>query len=281
MTYSAVDQSRALGAPVVLLRFNYGPGGSLRYLYTNYSDVIRFESQDYQPIPLDVDAPKAMALSGRYEYTIKLPLDSEVAQLFRFYPPPDPVTVVVFYGHVSDEDNEFIAIYTGEVKSAQPGSGLEAEITCEWAGSKLRRPGNFRRWQYTCNKVLYSTDEQGCKADPVAATRTSQVQQKQEYAIRLETGWNDGLDLENFIGGSVSWVSSLGTEYRTVIDIIGDDTLILSNVLRGLNVGDSVSVRLGCSRTYEACRFVHNNIANFGGQPWIPTENPINRDIFT
>lgn len=281
MTYSAVDQSRTRGTPVVLVRFSYGPGGAQSLLYTNHSDVIRFNSQDYQPVPLDVDAPRAMALSGQYEYTIKMPLDSEIAQLFRFYPPPDPVTVVVFYGHLTDVDAQYIAVYTGEVKSAQPGSGLEAELTCEWAGSKLRRPGNFRRWQYTCNKVLYSTDEQGCKADPVVATRTSIVQQKQEYAVRLEDGWNGSLDLENFIGGTVFWTSSLGTEYRTVIDIVGDDTLILSNVLRGLNVGDELSIRLGCSRSYESCRFVHNNINNFGGQPWIPTENPINRDIFT
>lgn len=278
MTYSLIDRTRTKGSPVVLLLFRYGTGGSQVLSYTNSESTLDHDGIAYRPIPLDLDSIKSKGVAGKTEFSIKVPNDSEISQLFRYFPPPDPVTVTVFHGHRSDPDAQFIVVWTGRVLSAQPGAGLETTLTCEWAGIKLRRPGLFYNWQYTCPHDLYGPR---CKADKPAATFVTAAVSVNTYAVEVQDGWNGVRDPERFVNGSASWATEQGTEYRSIIDISDDNTLILANVARGLVPGASITLTLGCDRSFQVCTDVHNNINNFGGCPWIPTENPIGRDIFS
>lgn len=278
MTYNLIDQSRTKGAPVILLLFKYGVGGSLTLGYTNSESPITYNSVNYIPVPLDTDAIKSKGVSGKTEFSIRVPNNSEISELFRFFPPPDPVTVTVFYGHRTDPDAQFIAVWTGKVLSAQPGTGLETNLTCEWAAVSLRRPGLYFNWQYTCPHDLYGSK---CRANKAAATTVASVSAISSYAVTLPIGWNGAVDPIKYINGSASWSSSLGTEYRSIIDVIDDNVLILANVPRGLSPGSSITMTLGCDRTLVDCTDLHNNPNNFGGSSWIPTENPLNRDIYT
>ncbi len=89
----------------------------------------------------------------------------------------------------------------------------------------------------------------------------------------------------------IEWVNPAGdTEQRTILQIAEDmKTLTVSGFLRGFEVGDSIDVILGCNQQFEMnedgiglapdtdCHFLHNNINNFGGCPFIPKKNPVGR----
>jgi hypothetical protein len=102
--------------------------------------------------------------------------------------------------------------------------------------------------------------------------------------VTLGAGWSGGRDPSKYAGGMVEWRTVDGTlEIRTIIRIEnGGLTLLLGGPTRGLLIGADVDVILGCNHKAGIsaqpdgdCLPLHNNIQNFGGQPWIPFKNPI------
>jgi hypothetical protein len=98
--------------------------------------------------------------------------------------------------------------------------------------------------------------------------------------MTLPAGWNGALAARDFTGGLVSWTGPHGVENVSVISVSGDK-LTLSASTRGMTTATDVAVSLGCNRTLAHCEMLHNNVQNFGGQPYIPLENPLKTNPFT
>lgn len=73
----------------------------------------------------------------------------------------------------------------------------------------------------------------------------------------------------------IEWAASGRTERRTILDVQTDNTLLLSGPVRNLSVGATVTISLGCNHKMDDWASLHNNIVNFGGQPYIPLKNPV------
>jgi hypothetical protein len=63
------------------------------------------------------------------------------------------------------------------------------------------------------------------------------------------------------------------------------DVLTLAGLPTNLAVTDPVDIVLGCNRKPFAssggdCQALHNNLPNFGGQPWIPLKGIVNTNPF-
>ena len=82
------------------------------------------------------------------------------------------------------------------------------------------------------------------------------------------------MDRDRYKGGYIQWTDSYGnTQTRTIIKRSGD-RLIVGNT-RGLPDATSINVFAGCRHTLQDCSDLHSNVVNFGGQPYIPLENPV------
>jgi hypothetical protein len=214
--------------------------------------------------------------------TIRTAVDSPVAELFRLFAPSYPVTLVIYAGHIGDSDAEFIAIWTGRIQSAKrSASGARnVELSAVPDSASMRRSGLRRHYQLTCPHALYDQDPFSCRANKAAATRAGVVATAVSYlGVTLAPGWQGSFDPAKFVSGMVEWTGPNGPEKRTILRVAGN-VLSLNMPTTGLTPGMTVDVVLGCNRQISDCQNLHNNVRNFGGMPFIPTDNPIKTNPF-
>lgn len=239
------------------------------YAYTDSVRPFTFQGVTYQPVPINCGTINASGKLDKSTFEVRLPRTAGIADLFRAYPPSQPVTLIVRQGHINDEDGEFLVAWAGRVLSSKR-DGNEVVFACEPTSSSLRRPGLRRSYQFGCPHALYGP---GCYA--VKQPQTGQVTAINGLEVTLASGWNGSFAAAKFAQGLMEWDTPDGTkEVRRVLRIDGNKVTI-SGVLRGLEVSDSVTMLLGCAQTTSDCLNLHNNIHNFGGCPTIPVQNPL------
>lgn len=239
------------------------------YAYTDSVRPFTFQGVTYQPVPINCGTINASGKLDKSTFEVRLPRTAGIADLFRAYPPSQPVTLIVRQGHINDEDGEFLVAWAGRVLSSKR-DGNEVVFACEPTSSSLRRPGLRRSYQFGCPHALYGP---GCYA--VKQPQTGEVTAISGLEVTLAPGWNGSFEAAKFAQGLMEWDTPDGTkEIRRILRIDGNKVTI-SGMLRGLEVSDSVTMLLGCAQTTSDCLNLHNNIHNFGGCPTIPVQNPL------
>lgn len=272
MSLSTFENSRARGRPVNLFLIRYGVEAGSYYAYTDSTEQIVHGGITYVSVAIQRGAIVVKGTMDKADFEVRLDMSLPVAELFRVYPPANVVTLIVKQGHIGDPDNQFLTVWAGRVVSSKR-EPPEVILNCESVRTMMRRLGLRRHYQYSCAHVLYGPR---CRADKAAATSSRTVASVSGNRITLPAGWNGAFGTSQFVGGMIEWVNAAGeTEVRSIIRI-ATNTLTLSGMPVGLAAGDTVSVIRGCARTMAACN-LHNNILNFGGCPFIPTENPVRR----
>ena len=94
--------------------------------------------------------------------------------------------------------------------------------------------------------------------------------------IDFEDTWFNALPVDKFVGGFVQWLDNETKimQTRTILSMPSDTRVVLNGDVFGLAAGGQVSAYLGCNHQLNDCENVHHNVINFGGQPWIPKDNP-------
>lgn len=285
MSYGDFTASQAGGSPVQLYLFRYGTEDSEYYAYTDAT----LEEPDgsipmthpllgpieFQPVPIDRDAVNTNGTLDKSALRIRTDIGTEVAEIFRVYPPASVVTLVIWEGHLEDPDEEFVVVWAGRIVAAQR-EGSECIMTGEPISTSLRRPGLRRHYQYGCPHQLYGPQ---CRADKPSKTVPAIVDSIVGATVTLDAGWEGVFAPEKFLGGMLEWETDAGsTDRRTILRVSGD-TLSLSGIPSDLAASDAVDVVVGCNHQAFAptgdCEAIHDNLPNFGGQPWIPSKNPI------
>jgi len=271
-----MEQEAFWGEPVELYLFE--TGDSTYYAYTDGERAITFDGKVYNPLTIERGRISSSASLDKTQMKVIVPLSSEIAELFRGYPPGFKVTLKVYSGHVNDADQQFNAVWVGRVlqgsREATSGGVENTVLSCEPASTTMRQSGLRRNWQLSCPHVLYGTL---CGASEAAATTDHTVVDLGSNWIELAAAWEGANARNKYRAGKVSWAGEFGTEQRMILNLPDATTIQLAGPTSGLSIGDTVSVALGCNRLRGDCTDLHNNILNFGGQPWIPTENPINK----
>ena len=279
--FQTQEASRTLGEPVDLYLFTYGPGASDYYGYTDAETAITLgtglSARTYTPTAISRDAIKSSGTLDKSALTVSTAGGNVIAELFRVYPPVQVVTLVIYQGHIGDPDSEFLVIWSGRVLSCKRLHS-EAELTCEPIATSMKRSGLRRHYQYGCPHALYQGDASGgCRALKAPATRATTVSAISGARITLPTGWNGAFDKTKFRGGLAEWSGAGGAaEKRTILQVnVATNEITLSGGVRNLAVAGALNVILGCNHQMDDCQVLHNVINDFGGQPWIPTKNPI------
>ncbi len=274
MSFAEYELSDTGGSPFNLYLIRYGSAPNSYIAYTDLDEEVVFNSITYLPIPISRQAINASGSLDKTDLEITTPSNSELANLFRAYPPSNVVNLTIYQGHFLDPDQQFLVSWTGRVLSCALNVN-EARFVCEPAYTSLRRPGLRRNYQYGCPLVLYG---ELCKASKVNATYNATVASAAGSLISLNPGWSP-IPNEKFLGGILEWTNLEGDlEIRSILRNPVLDTFLVSGTLFDLIPGYSVRLILGCQRTMDDCLNLHNNIHNFGGHPFIPGKNPIGGD---
>lgn len=285
MSLTMYEKGYEIGQPVRLFEFTYGTGSGDRYLYNSSDRDIEFDGDTYTAFPISMQELKRGIRPTSNPVEIRVPSNSPMSLLFDGTPPRRVILVRVFQGHLPNEgesddlstDERFSLLYSGNVIERQKKDET-ASLTCESFGLGLKRPGLTRFYSRECPFVLYGPR---CQADKPSASFTATVSEVSGRQITVDDdNWHNGNDLANFIGGLVEWSGPQGTETRTIMGATAT-TIRVDSPVSGLSEDDPLTVVFGCARTMTACRDVHDNIVNFGGTPFVPRENPTNKNNHT
>jgi hypothetical protein len=276
MTFVAHEESREAGNPVQLFKFIYGTEVGQHYAYTDHTEELIVDGITYSPVPIQRSGIESNGTLDKSAIRINADIGTELAEIFRVYPPAYVVTLVIAQGHVGDVDEEFVVIWAGRVIAANRNKS-ELVLSAEPVSTSLRRPGLRRHYQYGCPHQLYGPK---CQANKAAATVSSTVDSIAGATVTLDAGWEGAFSPAKFLGGMLEWTTDEGSIDRRTILRVSGDTLSLSGIPQGLAATDAVDVVLGCNHKAYAedggdCQPLHDNIVNYGGFRWIPTKNPI------
>lgn len=274
MNYDLIETSDALGEPLDLYRFSYGGGAANIFCYTDADFEIIHAGDVYQPAPIERGSIVTAETLDKASLDVTLPHDTEVAELFLTQPPAATVALTVFRCHW-DADAGAITppqtIWIGRVLGCSREDYL-ASLSCEPASTSLHRIGLRRHYQYMCPHVLYGPH---CRAQAGNHQFLSSPVAVDQRSITVSGEWGD-----QFLGGMLAW-QPVGqpTERRTILQRFynaGNMTtrFVLAGGVRKLRTGDEIELFRGCKHTLGDCRDVFNNAPNFGGTPFIPTQNP-------
>jgi hypothetical protein len=292
MTYDARTSSIDAGNPVQLFRFTYGSLSAEVLAYTTHTDEITVDHGapvgeiTYLPVPVQRDNIVSSGSLDNSAVKVSLDIGTEIAELFRIYPPSSVMSLVIYEGHLDDPDEEFLVIWSGRVVAVSR-RGSELQLSAEPIATQMRRSGLRRHYQLGCPLILYGKDLGlgTCEASKAAGTVQGIIAGISGTMITLEPGWEYGLDPAKFIRGSVEWQpAGRSTEYRTILRVSGDN-VSLSGIPSGLEIGDPIDLVLGCNHRAFAvdggdCEALHNALPSYGGHPFIPIVGVINKNPF-
>lgn len=278
MSFDDQSASTEEALPISLYHFVYGPGANDYYAYTDHIAPYTYNSVVYAPISIgrsniEVDGNNLLA-----DFFVDILPEADIVEYMANRTPTQQIRLTIRQGHIDDPDAEFIVVWSGFAVGVER-KGVFARIGGKVLSGFLERPIIKRRYQRGCPWVLYGP---GCRAVRRLRATASPIRVGVN-AIVLPDSWN-GTDVtkEKFLGGYLSWIGSGsgGSHVRTILDINHDadaneDTLILQGSTDGLGTSTQISFFAGCNHQPDDCRSLHDNILNYGGQWYIPLENPV------
>lgn len=272
MAYTLIEGTRNKRKPLTLYLFEYASGAQGFYAYNDSTQPIDYQGRRYEPVPINRSSIVARQSLDRSLLSVECASNNPVAELFRVYPPSQAVVLTIRQGHREDTDADYLVCWKGRVTSAA-FEDAKVTLSCEPVNTSMKRTGLRRNYQYSCPHVLYGND---CRASESAATTLAFVQVISGSTMQLAPTWSDVGIMSQYLGGMVRWTDDNNNDQiRALLRIAGERTFLLGGVAPTMRASMQVKLIKGCARNMEICRTVHNNIKNFGGQPWIPTKNPV------
>ncbi|WP_191126170.1 phage BR0599 family protein [Mesorhizobium sp. B2-1-2] len=209
-------------------------------------------------------------------------IGSDIDTVFLAYPPSQVVNLTIFEGHIGDAVTEanFPATWMGRIVSGGYDDSNQLELSCLPVSTKIKQPGLRRNYQIGCPHVLFGPQ---CRADKAAATVLRTV----TSVTGTKIDFNSALvNPDRYVGGLLQWTNSDNgrKELRTIASVRFDGgQLTIRGLARGLAAGTQLSIARGCNRQMSGCNqhiesgVGGSNIHNYGGQPFIPLENPLSQ----
>jgi len=273
MSFEQRETSRYHGSPANLFLFRYGENALARFGCTDAEQSQVYDGVNY--VPRSISLPEITQSSQLDQQTLEITMadTNEIAALFRGFPPSYNVALTVYRGHLSEETPDWRVLWTGRVLSAKfdPDDNT-AQLSCEPLSSAFRRPGLRRSWMVMCPHVLYGAQ---CKASREANSFSVVPSALGAGYIDLPASWVSPEETKaKFVGGLVEWQGPNGVVLRTILSVTST-RLVLNGDTSGLIAGQSVKLSIGCNHQVDDCKDIHNNILNYGGQPFMPGDQPV------
>ena len=262
MTYADREMSTDAASPVELYEFRRG---SSAWRYTSGPRDLVYNSFSYSAVLLKRGSIEQTSEIGRSGLRITLARDVDVVGHFIAAPPSEVTLLTVYRQHRTD--SETAVVWMGRVLNVEWRES-EVELNCEPVYTSLQRTGLRRLYQRNCPHVLYSGS---CQASPIVHRVQGAVGALSGSAISIAAA--AAFPAGHFAGGFATWSANGITEKR-MITAHTSDSITLSTVPPGLNVGALVVLYPGCDHTLNTCAGKFSNSVNFGGFPFIPTKNP-------
>jgi len=270
MTYVAKDESEQDAIPVLL--FLFVQGASEWDLTSAPVEITGRVSKTWTPAVVVSDEFTHSGEMPKDTLRLQLPLAHSLSQVFLLDPPDVETTLTVYRTHF--DDAEAVVYWKGSV--------IDTSITCdvmtfecESIFRRLRRIGAAPSWSKTCRHVLFGT---GCRLQAADFDETVTVTDVAGNGAILTV--TEAVGHDDMVGGTFE--APDGTIRMVIAHDATAGTVTLMRRTRSLVAdlagspgGFSATYYPGCDKSFETCRDVYGNDANFGGWPCMPDLNPM------
>ena len=260
MTYAATEVSAQGGSPYFL--YTFAKGLTITRFTSHDQDVI-YSGNTYTASPIKHQGVNTTGTLERASLDILFPKSDTFAQTYFSPDYSDIISITILRFHHAVDD--FQVMWKGRVISYEAMYD-EIKITCESIQTTMRRAGLRGKFQRTCRHALYSPQ---CGVDLDTSRVSATVDAISGFSVTLSFATSDEQADGYFRGG----ILIKGTDYGYLTSDVGN-IVTLQYAVPGLEVGDVIDVVPGCDLSQGTCNTKFNNILNFGGWPYIPTDNP-------
>lgn len=280
MTYLASEQGVRTGKPVELYKF---VGTYNTYYYTSGPRKVTFDDgtldedgnpngpQVYLPVPLQrSEVVSGSADDDGTDLTIELPVTVEIVQEYGFQITPPDLDLYVFRFH---SIGQFVPYWIGPVTAIKVQDNIASIQSSSLLAASMA--ANFPNvfFQGPCNLILYDIRCKIVEANWSGdATVTDISADGLTVTLDAIPSGATGTSLD---GQLVGGVIEVGTKESRMIISQTDNEIVINYPFSRLAVGDEIAVVAGCDHAYNGdCLTKFNNQINFGGFPFIGTNNP-------
>jgi len=273
MTYASIEKSQQGGLPVEFYEFWIG---TTFYRYTSSSRDETFLGETYTSIVISRTGPETSRESRKADLTITVPVGTEAISQFKVYYPDETMNVRIRRAHRDSNGDPdaaaYITFWIGRIKLVEFGQEY-AKITCDPLEAAIDNMILRYKYQRQCNHDLYGTF---CGVDRTAyATTVSVVSMAGSTYVVTGTEFADKQSAAWPNGGADWWVAgeAIVGGARRMITATTPTTLTLTSPISGIGPGTVITVYAGCEKSVSTCKEKFNNVANFGGFPYVPGAN--------
>jgi hypothetical protein len=258
VSYQVIEASVHDANVIELYKFTSGQN---IYYQTSAATSYVYNGDTYEPAVLERPAIELAGEVSRQTMEIKCSSTNDIAQLFIAGLPESAITVQIFQGHRSD--GNFVMIWSGRVLSVKWGKQYKASMYCEPIFTTLRRGALKQNFSERCPYVVYSSQ---CGKGRTYFAGTVLSASGLNFTIDTASSVTDG----KLVGGTLS----IGQTVRTITAHTGTSIRVSQPFTTDAAVGDPCSLSIGCDKSLTACDEWHDNLPNYGGEPYIAAHNP-------
>lgn len=257
------------GSPVEAYKFT---GTFKNYYYTSAELGVTISGQVYTSALISRKAIQTGTQEdSNLALELTLPFDLPLVIDYAFSTsPPDLTLEVLRYHEGSDPASDWIVAWKGRVTSfSTSGHIVKAQVPSIFS---ITLQGSIPSVYYhnPCNHVLF---DDRCKVTKASYQQDTTVTVVDDTTITVAAdGFADGV----LAAGEIH--NTTKGERRMIVSNVAD-VLVVNFPFFEIEVGDSVSLFVGCNHSLTTCKAVFNNSVNFGGFPYVPTDNPFEGEI--
>ena len=246
-----------------------GASGSFRL--TPHEFDVEIGAERYERCPLERGALALGAEGAKSALELKLPPDHAlVRHLLQAAITGEATAVRLRLARRDDLTGNWSVTGTrwvGRVLGVDVGDDA-ARIRCESAQVSLKRIGLRRLYSRACSHVLYSA---ACGAVPRSATAE---------VIRSEGRQVELTGIPPAVAGMLAggWLQTPTGARHMIVSEWGSGVELLYPV--ALDPGTLADLVAGCDHSVQTCAARFDNLANYGGFPFIPSRNPFSTGVF-
>lgn len=153
-------------------------------------------------------------------------------------------------------------------------SGGKTQMVFEASTTQMQQIGLYRKASRMCPFVVYDTNTCMANPDKNSAVLNIVSTDGQVIVFTKESGLLT-ID-EGILAGGYIEIIKKGVRIKRFIETNSLTTITLFSPMVDLvsDIGSTLTVYRGCDKSPKTCNNVFNNLENFGGMPFMPTDSP-------
>lgn len=276
MTYDSREISATDGASIRLYEFVIG---TQTWRWCNGDRDGTYGGKFYTAAPISDGGLKQKGTAITDDFIVTMPSYFGVPALFRATPPSEPIRFTMRQAQQA-EPTEALIMWLGYVSSCKYKDDIVSEVLCNTQTAYLNRRGLRLAYSRECPHALYDDDcrvDKALWAEPIKVTATNGIAVVYEYLAPPRSDNRVG----RFTNGFIEWqvITPGGGKFMQRRSIHSHEIFQGVNAFQLLGQTDGIVIGMtlvaypGCQRNTPNCK-LFDNIANYGGFPFLPGKSP-------